>query len=442
MLQLRQTLLYMALAMLVAVAANGRSDAEQAFIAGTPRVTVLQIESIIQPVVAEFLIEQFEAADQREDALVVIELSTPGGVLTSTRQITSAMLEAQTPIVVFVYPQGVHAASAGFFVLMAADIAAMAPGTNTGAAHPVGGSGEDIPGDMGNKVEQDTAAMIRSLAKARGRDETLAEEAVIDSRSFSASEALELGLVDHIAEELGQLIERIDGTVIGEGEDSIVLELARARVERVEMTPFQRARSAIADPNIAYMLLSLGGLGLYFEFSNPGASFPGVLGAICFVVGLYGTSVLPVNYAGLALLGLSGFFFLAELKVPSFGLFTLGGVTSLVLGSLMLFSSADPAVRVSTNLVIALAVVALLVAGTVSVLVVKSRGSRVATGMEGMKHETGTVRSTIGPTTVGKAFLHGELWNATSDVEIGVGETIEVVRVDGLTLEVRPHQNV
>ncbi len=411
----------------------------------TPRVTLVQVESIIQPVVAEFLLETFAEADARGDALLIIELSTPGGMLDSTRLITSAMLETKTPVAVFVAPQGAHAASAGFFVLMAADVAAMAPGTNTGAAHPVSGQGQDIGGDMGDKVEQDTAAMIRSLAAKHGRDPKLAESAVLESRSFTADEALELGLIDLLAPDAANLVALLDGRELA-GNPGSALVLRDAQITTVSMSPFQRVRSAIVHPNIAYLLLSFGGLGLYFEFSNPGAIFPGVLGAICLIVGLYATSVLPVNYAGLALIGLGILFFIAELKVPSFGLLTLGGVTSLVLGSLMLFRSADPALRVSSRLIVALAVVALLVAGSLSYLVLKSRHLRVATGKEGLTHRIAQARTDFaqvasdvsGAALRGKVFVHGELWNAVSREPVAAGQSVEITRVDGLTLEVRP----
>ena len=408
-----------------------------------PRVTVVSVETIIQPVVEEFLVGVIETAEDRGDELVVIELSTPGGMLDVTRRITSAMLESETPLVVFVYPQGVHAASAGFFLLMASDFAAMAPGTNTGAAHPVAGQGQDIEGDMGAKVEQDTAAMIRSLAAARGRDEGLAQEAVLDSRSFTAEEALEFGLVDLIAPNLNDLLTRLDGREVEVGGATRTLSTRDATVVRETMSPFQRILSVLVHPNIALMLLGLGGLGLYVEISNPGAIFPGVFGAIGLILGLYATSVLPVNYAGLALLGLAVLLFLAEIKVPSFGLLTLGGIASLVLGSLMLFDSPDPALRVSLQMVIAMAGLALVVVGALTFMVVRSRRNRVATGREGLIGHRAEVRSPIEAGSTGKVFLMGEIWNARSPSPLAAGEEVEVRAVDGLTLEVeRPASGV
>lgn len=403
----------------------------------TPRVTVVDVDSIIQPVVEEFLVEQMNSADERGDELFVVELSTPGGMLDVTRRITSAMLESDTPLVVYVYPRGVHAASAGFFLLMASDVAAMAPGTNTGAAHPVAGQGQDIDGDMGAKVEQDTAAMIRSLAAAHGRDEKLAEEAVLDSRSFTAAEALELGLVDLVATDLDELLARLDGREVAVAGGTRILRTQDAIVVRESMTAFQRIRSTLVHPNIAYMLLTFGGIGLYIEISNPGAIFPGVVGAICLIVGLYATSVLPVSYAGLTLLGLAVLLFFAEVKVPSFGLLTVGGLTSLVLGSLMLFDSPDPALRVSVQMVIALAGLAAVVVGALTVMVVRSRGNRVVTGREGLIGHLAAARTRIDQES-GKVFLMGEIWNARSRSVIEAGTQVEVRAVDGLILEVEP----
>ncbi|MFQ5349989.1 MAG: nodulation protein NfeD, partial [Thermoanaerobaculia bacterium] len=324
----------------VAILALGQTSEEP------PRVVRITVDSIIHPVVQTFVAESLAEAGRLDADLFVIELSTPGGLLTSTRQIVQEMLGADIPVVVYVSPSGAHAASAGFFLLMAADVAAMAPGTNTGAAHPVGGQGEDVEGDLGEKVEQDAAAQIRSLAARNGRNADLAESAVVESKSFTAEEALENGLIDLIAADLDELLSEIDGRVLEAGRDEpATLRTADADVRSLEMSSFQRLLSAIAHPNIAYILMTLGGLGLYFELSNPGAILPGVVGAICLILAFFALSVLPVNYAGIALIMLAIVFFIAEIKVVSYGLLTVGGLVSLVLGSLMLFKSADPAIR-------------------------------------------------------------------------------------------------
>ncbi len=411
------------------------ADSEPA--ADVERVVVLvRVDSIIHPVAEEFLVDSLARADDLGAEAFVLELSTPGGLLTSTRNIFTAMLEAETPVVVFVSPRGSQAASAGFFLLMAADVAAMAPGTNTGAAHPVGGQGEEIEGPMGEKVEKDAAATIRSLATRSGRNAELAEEAVLESRSFTADEALESGLVDILAANLQELLQELDGTEVSrEGRDTVVLQTASARVERLEMSGFQKFLSTIAHPNIAYILMTLGGLGLYFELSNPGAVLPGVVGGICLILAFFALSVLPVNYAGVALIILAMIFFIAEIKVTSYGLLTVAGVISLILGSLMLFKSADPAIRVSLELIISMAVFTLVVVTFLVSMVIRSHRAQVATGAEGLLHKHGVTRTQVGRR--GKVFVHGEIWNASADEEIPAGSPVEIVSVDGLTLRVR-----
>ena len=399
-------------------------------------VVVIKIDSIIHPPAAEFLKEALAEAEDLDATAFVIELATPGGLLTSTREIFTAMLGSDVPVVVYVSPSGSQAASAGFFILMAADIAAMAPGTNTGAAHPVGGQGEDIEGVMAEKVEADAAATIRSLAGRNDRNAELAESAVLESKSFTAEEALESGLIDLIAEDLQELLAEIDGREIRRGKDTVTLATSDAIIERREMSSFQRLLSALAHPNIAYILMTLGGLGLYFELSNPGAIFPGVVGAICMILAFFSLSVLPVNYAGVALILLAMILFIAEVKVMSYGLLTVGGLISLVLGSLMLFKSADPAIRVGLDVIAAAVLFSALVVGFMSAMAIRAHRSQVRTGREGLVNERGSARSTLDPK--GKVFVHGEIWDAVSDVPVGAGADVVVVGVDGMTLRVRP----
>lgn len=395
------------------------------------------VDSIIHPVAAEFIVESLAEADRRQVDAFVMELSTPGGLLTSTREIFTAMLSARTPVVVYVYPSGAQAASAGFFLLMAADIAAMAPGTNTGAAHPVAGSGEDIEGTMGEKVEEDAAATIRSLAARNDRNAELAEAAVLESKSFTAEEALESDLIDLVAVDLPTLLREIDGMGVSrQGEEEFTVRTANAEVETLEMSGFRRFLSAIAHPNIAYILMTLGGLGLYFELSNPGAVLPGVVGGICLILAFFALSVLPVNYAGIALIILAMIFFIAEVKVVSYGLLTVAGVISLVIGSLMLFKSADPAIRVSLELVISMALFTLVVVAVLVTLVVRTHGTQVTTGAEGLVNKRGVARTPIGEG--GKVFVHGELWNAVAREPIAQGSAIRVLEVEGMTLTVAP----
>ena len=403
-------------------------------------VVRVRIDSILHPPAAEFVVDALGQADARGAELFVLELNTPGGLLPSTRDIFEAMMAARTPVVVYVAPSGAQAASAGFFLLMAADVAAMAPGTNTGAAHPVGGQGEDIEGHLGEKVEQDAAATIRSLALQHGRDVPLAEAAVLESRSFTADEALEANLVEIVAPTFAALLVELDGREIVKHEAKHVPRTLSAAVEEIEMTVFQRLLSAIVHPNIAYLLMALGWIGLYMELSNPGAILPGVVGILCLIVGFYAMSVLPVNYAGVALIVLAMVLFVAEFQVMSHGALTLGGAVALILGSLMLFEDPDPALRVGTEVVVGAVTGVLLVVGFLLSRVLALRKVPVRTGREGMLQEHGVVRRDLAPR--GKVFVHGELWAAElapgAESAPRVGEEVEVVEVDGMILRVRP----
>ncbi len=404
-----------------------------------PEVVRIRVASIIHPVAASFVRDALQEADRAGAQALVIELDTPGGLLTSTREIFTAMLGAKTPVVVYVAPSGAQAASAGFFLLMAADVAAMAPGTNTGAAHPVEGPGEKVGEVLAKKVEQDAAATIRSLAARHGRDAKLAEQAVVESRSFTADEALQAKLVDLVTPSLESLLAAVDGRAVSKTPGATVtLRTAGAPVRELHMTPFQRLLSALAHPNIAYILMTLGFLGLYFELAHPGAILPGVVGGICLLLALFALSVLPVNYAGVALVALALVFFIAEIKVPSYGLLTVGGVVALVLGGLMLFKTPEPALRVSVGLLVWVAVGALAAAGGIAYLAVHALRRGVTTGAEGLVGEWGEARSALAPR--GKVFVHGELWHAVADEPVAPGEPVEVVGVDRMTLKVRPER--
>lgn len=398
-------------------------------------VILARVHSVIHPVSAELILDAIREADRSGAAAVVLELSTPGGLMTSTREITTAILGARTPVVVWVAPDGAQNASAGFFILLAADIAAMAPNANTGAAHPVGGQGEDIGGTLGEKMEQDAAANIRALAARTGRNVELAEAAVVNSRSFTAREALDGKLIDLIAPTLPELLRAIDGRTVRKGNQEIVLRTAGASIREVELPSLRKVLAFVADPNIAYILLVLGGLGLYFELMNPGAILPGVVGGICLILAFFALSVLPVNVAGLALLLLALLFFVAEIKVVSHGLLSIGGVLALVLGSLMLFKTADAVLQVSLQLIASLVVFSVALVGLMLFLAIRAQRTPVSTGAEGMLRERGTARTALAPR--GKVFVHGELWDAVSAEPVAAGETVEITAVHNLTLEVR-----
>jgi membrane-bound serine protease (ClpP class) len=411
-----------------------------AFAQPRARGTVLfaRIDSAIHPVSAEFMRESIARADAEHAAAIVFELDTPGGLLTSTRAITTAILESKTPVVVWVAPRGARAASAGFFILMSADVAAMAPETNTGAAHPVDTAGADVPGKLGEKIEQDASANIRALAQRNGRNVALAQTAVVQSRSFTAAEALQNHLVDVIAPTLPQLLQAIDGRAVRKGEATVQLHTRGAAVRELEMSSFRRFLATLADPNIAALLLTLGGLGLTFEIMTPGAVLPGIVGGICMILAFFALSVLPVDYAGLALLFLALLLYIAEIKVVSHGMLGIGGTIALVLGLSMLFQSSDPAMRVSTGLIAFLALFTVAIVGLLMLMMLRARREPVRTGREGLLQEIGTARSPLAPR--GKVFVHGELWDAVSEEPVAAGEPVEILAVRNLTLAVRRYQ--
>lgn len=399
-------------------------------------VHVVAIRTPIHPVAAEVLEDAVRAAEEAGADALVVEIDTPGGLMTSTRQMVRTILGSQVPVVVYVAPAGAQAASAGFFILMAADLAAMAPSTNAGAAAAVTAEGGDVEGTMGEKIEQDSLAQIRSLTKRHGRNVEVAEAAILQARSYDADQALAEGLVEVVAPSLEHLLAEIDGRIVrtAAGEE-VVLRTADAAVERIEPTGFQRFRSLLVQPNIAMLLLSLGGLGLMMEIYNPGAIFPGVIGAIFLVLGFYAMSVLPVNAAGLALLALAVLFFIAEIKVTSYGLLTLAGVACLLIGGTMLFETADPALRVSLSALLWVSVLAVATVGFLMFQVVRSRRNRVRGGVEGMVAERGRAWTDLAPS--GKVFVHGEIWDAVAEAPVAKGEVVEVTAVEGMVLRVR-----
>jgi membrane-bound serine protease (ClpP class) len=403
-------------------------------------VLLVKVKSPIHPVSAELIADAIQEADRRNAEAVIVELDTAGGLMTSTRDITTAILGARTPVVVYVAPGGAQAASAGFFVLMSADVAAMAPGTNAGAAHPVDGQGEDIKGVMGKKVEQDAAANIRSLAVRNGRNVQLAEEAVLQSRSYTAGEALQNKLIEIVAPDVPALVRALDGRVVQRGATQLTLHTASAAVRPFTVSPLRSLLGVIADPNITYLLLGLGSLGLLFELMHPGAVLPGVVGAICVVLAFYGLSVLPVNYAGVALILLAVLFFILEIKITSYGMLGVAGIACLVLGSLMLFKTPEPALRVSGELIAMVAAFSVLVVGFLAFMALRAQRLPVRTGVEGLIHEIGVARSPLAPR--GKVFVHGELWDAIADEPVALGEPVEVVAVRNLTLAVRRRPEV
>jgi len=407
--------------------------------AAAGEVILLHLEDTIQPVSQRYIERGLAEAARRDAVLLVLQLDTPGGLIDSTRKITSAITGSPVPVAVFVAPGGARAASAGFFILISADVAAMAPGTNTGASSPVGGKGEDIGETLKKKVFNDTSAMVRSLAEARGRNVDKAIEAVMEASSFTAKEALEDGLIDLIAKDLDDLLHQLDGREIKRFDGRTVrLELADAVVIPLERTPAESFLSVLANPNVAYLLMALGMLGIYVEVTHPGGVLPGVVGVIAMLLALYSLSVLPVNLAGVALIVFALVLFLLEVKITSYGLLTAGGVISFVLGSLILFDSPIPDMRVSLGVVLP---TALAVAGiTIFLLtrVARAHRAQVMTGKEGLIGEVGQVLVELAPQ--GKIAVHGEYWDARTEAAAPLprGTLVRVVAVGGHDLLVEP----
>jgi membrane-bound serine protease (ClpP class) len=399
------------------------------------QVNVATYDGIINPVAAEFISAAIaEATRDRAEALV-IKLDTPGGLDTSMRMIIKEINASEVPIVVYVAPPGGRAASAGVFITMDAHIAAMAPGTNIGAAHPVAMGGGEMDKEMKAKVENDAAAYIKSIAEKRGRNAKWAEEAVRKSVSVPEKEAVTLKIVDMVAEDVPSLLKQIDGREVVTGSGKHILRTKDATVKEVSMGMRLKILNALSDPNIAYILMLLGIYGLIFELSNPGAIFPGVVGAICLILAFYAFQTLPINYAGLLLLLLGLILFIAEIKVPSYGLLTIGGIISMILGSLMLMKTDAPFFRISWAVIIpSVATTALFFMFVVGMALRAQRGKPL-TGAEGLVGMTVTAQTDIAPH--GRVLLQGELWEAVSDEVIKEGENAVVKAVDGLRLVVK-----
>lgn len=394
-------------------------------------VYVAKVSGTINPGLAEYLIRSMETASREGAGCFVIQLDTPGGLALSMRSIVMAMLSSKIPIVVYVSPSGARAASAGVMITMAADIAAMAPGTNIGAAHPVNLGQKKMDKTMAEKVVNDMVAYIKSIAEKTGRNSEWAEKAVRESVSVTEKEALELNVIDLIAEDLDDLLEKIDGREL-KGKGTIHTK----GVKRVSLAESLRDKilKTLSDPNIAYILMMIGLAGLYFELSHPGAIFPGVIGAMSLILAFFAFQTLPVNYAGILLIALALVLFILEMKVTSYGLLSIGGVICFFLGSLMLFESAGPAMRLSWRVLIPTVVMVSGFFVAVAGLVFRSQISKPKTGQRGLVGDIGIAKSRLEPQ--GKVFVHGELWNAVAGENIEAGVKVRVVGVDRLLLTV------
>jgi len=410
----------------------------------SPAIYIAPVDAIIHPISAEYILDAIDTADANQARLIVLTLETPGGLVDSTRTIITRMLSARTPVVVFVGPGPARAASAGFLITLAADVAVMSPVAHIGAAHPVTGSGEDIGKVMEEKIASDLAAYARSLATTRKRNVALAEEAVLKSRAFTADEALKASppLIDFTARDLDDLLAQLDGrTVTRVDGQQVVLHTANARRETLEMTARQRFLSTLAHPQVAYILFTLGLLGLTVEMWNPGSVFPGVAGGLCLLLAFLAFQVLPINATGLLLIIFGLFLLILEIKLPGFGVLGVGGALSLILGSLIMMDRSED-IRVSLQVIIPamLAVTGIfLFLGRLAL--VSQRLPSVA-GASGMIGTLGRALTPIPPREVGRVSAHGEIWNArvadAVTAPIADGEPVRIISIEGLLLTVEP----
>ena len=401
------------------------------------QIVVVKIFGAINPAVAEFVSQEIHQANKEQQALIVLNMDTPGGLDTSMRQIIKKIQSSHVPVASYVSPSGSRAASAGTFITIASHIAAMAPGTNIGAAHPVNmmGGNNEQESTMDKKVVNDAAAYIRSLAELRNRNSHWAELAVVKSVSISAEEAKRLNVIDLIAGNVKALILAIDGREIQTTSGPMTLKTGRLEIVYHEMSPRLKMLDIISNPNVAYVLMMIGVVGLYFEMSNPGLVFPGVIGAVSMVLALYAMQTLPIDYAGLLLVLIGALFFIAEIGVMSYGLLSIAGVVSIFLGSTMLIDSDDPAMQISQSILYPTLGLTIVFSIGIIVFATQTRNLKKQGGAEGMLGETGIVKENLNPH--GRVLVHGELWDAECEGEIMEGEHVIVESVEGLKVRVK-----
>jgi len=408
---------------------NGRTE--------NPQIRLLTIASTINPATANFIVEQVDRANNEQERAILIQLDTPGGLDSAMREIIQAELNSDIPVIVYVAPQGARAASAGALITLAADFAAMAPGTNIGAAHPVSiGRGEQPQGAMADKVTNDAAAYARSLAEQRGRNPEWAEKAVRESDSISATTAQEQQVTDFIASDTTELLKQLDGLTYLRNGQKKQLFTNDATLLKIEMSWRQKVLNSIANPNIAYMLMMLGILGIFFEISQPGVVLPGVIGAIAILLAFFAFSTMPVNYVGVLLILLAFILFILEVKIVSYGMLSIGGIVAMILGSLMLIDSSEPYLQISRAVIAATVTVSAGFFLFAVSMVVRTQRRPAVSGQEGMIGETGRVVKAIDGR--GSVFVHGEYWQARADKPIPADTEIEVIGIsNGLELKVK-----
>ena len=402
------------------------------FLYAQNEINVLKVEGVINPITAEYITDGIDKASSRNSVALIIQMDTPGGLDKSMRIIIKKILNSEIPIIVYVAPSGSRAASAGTYITLAAHIAAMAPGTNMGAATPVALGAGKIDEEMKKKIHNDAVAYIKSIAEKRGRNSKWAEEAVRKSVSISETEALKKGVIDLIANDLSELVKKIDKKKVTIDSKIYTINTKDVKIEYFEMEWHQKILAVISDPNIAFLLIILGFYGLFFELSNPGVVFPGLIGAIALILGGYALQLLPINYAGLLLIILAIVMFLLEIKVVSYGALTMGGVVSMVIGSIMLIDSPYPFLRISLKIIIPTTLATAAFFFFLFGAVIRTHQKKAVTGTEGLVGEVGIAQEDI--EKGGKVFIHAEIWDAISDMPLKKGEKIKVVKVEGLKL--------
>lgn len=402
-----------------------------------PDILKVNVNDTIQPITDEYIGRALAEAQQHGDKAVLIELNTPGGLLDSTRDIVTKILNSTVPVIIYVAPTGSRAASAGFFILESADVAAMAPGTNTGAAHPVtitGGKMDDI---MKAKIENDSAAFMRSYVAKRGRNVQIAESAVRESKSFTDAEALKDNLIDTVAANEQELLKSLQGKAVKRFNGTEVkLDVAGQPLRDYDLTLKERILAYIMDPNVAFILLAIGALALYAEFNHPGAVVPGTVGVIFILLAAFALNLLPVRHAALLMILAAFILFGLEAKFATHGVLGIGGIVMLTLGALMLVDAPIPEMRVRLLTALAVSIPVGLITIFLMSIALKARRNKVVTGSQGMIGEVGIARTPLAPQ--GKVFVHGELWDAVSSVNVAAGESVVVRNVNGLQLQVEP----
>jgi membrane-bound serine protease (ClpP class) len=398
-------------------------------------VYTIRIQGTINPPIASFITESIVKAEENGSEALLILMDTPGGLDTSMRDIIKGIMESNIPVIVYVYPSGARAASAGSVILLASHIAAMAPGTNAGAAHPVSVGQEKADKVMMEKVAKDAEAYVRSIAKQRGRNEEWAAKSVKESASITATDAVDNKVADLVAASIDELLEKIDGKKVETKKGKVVLKTKGKKAAEVVMPFKYKFLSYISDPNVAYILMMIGIYGILFEIYSPGAIFPGVAGGISLILALYAFQTLPISYAGLALILLAVIFFILELKVVSYGALGIAGTISLVIGSIMLIDLPSSVLSISYATIIIVAVLTGIFFFGVLTYAVRAQLSKVKTGREGLVGEEGVAQTDV--FEEGKVFVYGEIWNGKSEEPISKGEKVLVTAIEGLVLKVK-----